>query len=74
MILGILLTGCETAISSVNNCPPVPAYTKEFQQKVADDLGSCLEDGSIRKDSPIFTLLEDCRITRNQVKICRGEN
>ena len=62
-----LLTGCATGISEpriVTVCAPVVEYSREFQARVAEELG-VLPDRSA-----IAELLADYSVMRDQARAC----
>lgn len=67
MIVMSLLSGCATGGSEqrVVVCPPVVEYSREFQARVADELG-LLPEGS-----EIAEMLADYAVMRDQVRACR---
>ena len=63
-----LLTACATVGSEpriVTFCPPVVEYSRAFQTRAAEELGS-LTDGSAIAD-----MLADYSVIRDQARACR---
>jgi hypothetical protein len=61
------LTGCATVgfeTSGAAACPPVVAYSLEFQAQVAAEL-ALLPD-----DSAVVGMLNDYTVMRDQVRVC----
>ena len=66
-IAASLLTGCATVASDSRIptvCPPVVAYTREFQARAADEL-DLLPEGSA-----IAEMLSDYAVMRGQAQVC----
>ena len=64
----ISLTGCATGSSEQRSafvCPPVVAYTREEQRRVADEVDT-LPEGSV-----IVDWLADYMVLRGQLRVCR---
>jgi hypothetical protein len=69
-IVTISLTGCATGSSEPRItavCPPVVEYTREFQARAAEELGS-LPDGSAIAD-----MLSDYAVMRDQSRACQQQ-
>ena len=67
-ITTISLTACATGVSEqriVTVCPPVVEYTREFQARAAEELGT-LPDGSATAE-----MLSDYAVIREQARACR---
>ena len=67
-IATILLTGCATGGSEPRIptiCPPVVAYSREFQARAADEL-DLLPEGSA-----IAEMLADYSVMRDQARACQ---
>ncbi|WP_371061427.1 hypothetical protein [Rhodosalinus sp. 5P4] len=66
----IWLSGCATCASDfgwAGACPPVVAYSREFQAQAADEL-FMLPEGSA-----IAHMLSDYAVMRGQARICAGD-
>ena len=64
----ISLTGCATGSSEQRSafvCPPVVAYTREEQRRVADEVDT-LPEGSV-----IVDWLADYMVLRGQLRVCK---
>ncbi|MCV2882467.1 hypothetical protein [Actibacterium sp. XHP0104] len=62
-----LLTGCATVGSdggALRACPPVVAYSREFQARAAEEL-ALLSEGSA-----IAEMLSDYAVMREQARMC----
>lgn len=62
-----LLSGCATVGSDGSGtgaCPPVVAYSREFQARAAEDL-TLLQEGSV-----IGEMLADYAVMREQARAC----
>ena len=62
-----LLTGCATVGSESGRlaaCPPIVDYSREFQGRVAEELGM-LPDGSA-----VAEMLSDYSVMRDQARAC----
>lgn len=63
----IWLSGCATGASDVGalgTCPPVVAYSREFQQRAAEDLALLPERSAIKE------MLADYAVMRDQARVC----
>ena len=63
-----LLNGCATVGSDGSGtgaCPPVVAYSREFQARAAEELTLLPED------SAIVVMLSDYTVMRDEVQACR---
>lgn len=66
-LVTIWLTGCATGGSdcgALRACPPVVAYSREFQARAAEEL-ALLQEGS-----PIGEMLADYAVIREQARAC----
>ena len=62
------LTGCATESFEANGsaaCPPVAAYSREFQARAAEEL-ALLPEGSA-----IVEMLTDYAVLREQARVCQ---
>lgn len=67
-IVTSLLSGCATDgsdIGSSGSCPPVVAYSQEFQAQAAEELALLPEE------SVIAEMLADYAVMREQAGVCR---
>ena len=65
VLVMILLAACETAnFNPACVCPPIKEYSREFQEKLADELGA------VSEDSRIFVVVRDYTTLRAQIKEC----
>lgn len=63
-----LLTGCATVGSdggALRACPPVVAYSQEFQARAAGELDRLPENSAVTE------LLADYAVMREQARVCR---
>jgi type IV pilus biogenesis protein CpaD/CtpE len=60
-----LLAACATARSDGGGCPPVPAYTREFLARAANELQQ------LPSGSAIEQMLADYKVMRDQARGCR---
>ena len=65
-IAASLLSACATAVSDGGACPPVPAYTPAFQERMADELEA------LPAASAIEQALSDYAVMRDQARACLG--
>ena len=59
-----LLTGCATARSDGGGCPPVPAYSRVFLARAADELRGLPPGAAIEQ------MLADYQVMRDQARAC----
>lgn len=64
-VLLLVLAGCTTAAITVPTCPPLPAYSAEFQRGVAEELKALPPHSGLR------VMIEDYGHLRKQ---CRTLN
>lgn len=70
VIATTLLAACATARSDRPAgvvCPPVPAYSKPFLKRAADELDR------LPPGSAIEQMLADYQVMREQARVCRAE-
>ena len=60
----LMLGACQTPI--VTACPPVPAYSLEFQARLANEIHD------LPPGSAIGTAIVDYKRLRDQLRICRA--
>ncbi|MDE1149705.1 MAG: hypothetical protein PW843_24400 [Azospirillaceae bacterium] len=65
-VLTLLLTSCSPEISS-RACPRLVPYSPQQQLKAAQELRVLPVDAELR------TMIADYKLTRDQIRICRGE-
>ncbi len=67
-LVAIWLSGCATVSSDGGSraCPPVAAYSREFQSRAAEEL-ALLPYGSA-----IGEMLSDYAVIRDQARLCRA--
>jgi len=63
-----LLAGCATARSDGGGCPPVPAYSREFLARAADELER------LPSGSAIEQMLNDYAVMRDQARACAARD
>ncbi|EDP61594.1 hypothetical protein BAL199_07908 [alpha proteobacterium BAL199] len=60
-----LLAGCATARSDGGGCPPVPAYSREFLARAAEEMER------LPAGSAVEQMLTDYWVLREQARSCR---
>lgn len=69
LTLTIFPTGCGTRGFSDCPAPVIPHYDREFSIRLADQIDrACIDDAA--KNRELCRALQDCFVTRRQIKAC----